>query len=345
MRVVTARRPDASLAAAGMLAPGIEAAEAALTGKAHPRLGALLLDAAGLWPAFATELYGDPSDWRAIGFRQVDTLLAGEAKDSSHLDALAKAGADMGAKVEALSGDAARQIEPALAPSATHALHFPGDALVEPPLLLAALESALRKGGVEIDIARITGLAQSKAIVRLETDGGHTFEADAAVLASGWPGAAKLAPELAHILPIKGQIGTLSVRAGLRTMLRGPGIYLAPRGDGRVACGATSERGVETLTIEPMAIQTLRDLAIKLAPAFNNAWTIASRTGIRPSTPDFAPILGPSALGSRVFLAAGPHRNGMLLAPLVADIVADGITSAPESGEWLRVLSAARFRG
>ena len=345
MRVVTARRPDASLAAAGMLAPGIEAAEAALTGAAHPGLGALLHQAARRWPAFAAELCDHPANWRAIGYRAIDTLLAGGAADASYLAALATAAAEAGAPVETLSGDAARRLEPMLAGSAIEALHFPGDALVEPSLLIGALRDALSKGGVEIENACIAAIAQADDAVRLETVAGETLDAGAVVLAAGWPGGVKIAPEWAHIVPIKGQIATLSGGRDLETILRAPGIYLAPRGDGRVECGATSERGVDTLNVEPAAIRTLRARAGALAPALADFWTIASRSGVRPSTPDYAPILGTSVLGSRVFLAAAPHRNGILLAPLIADIVADAVLGETDAGGWLRALAATRFQG
>ena len=344
VRVVTARRPDASLAAAGMLAPGIEAAEAALTGAAHSRLGALLHEAAGRWPAFAAELCGHPSDLRVIGYRAVDTLLAGGKADGSHLAGLARAAVGAGAQVETLSGDAARKLEPALTPFTIQALHFSGDALVEPPLLIGVLREALKQAGVEIEIARIAAIAQVDGAVRLQTAEGEKLEAGAVILAAGWPGSVKLAPEWAHIVPIKGQIATLSARPALRTMLRAPGIYLAPREDGRVECGATSERGVDTLNVEPAAIRALRGRAADLAPALAEAWTIASRSGVRPSTPDFAPILGASVLGSRVFLTAAPHRNGILLAPLIADITADAVTGAPDGAGWLHALAATRFQ-
>lgn len=344
-RVVAAGRPDASLAAAGMLAPGVEAAEAVLTGAAHPRLGDLLREAALRWPAFAMEVCGDPVDWRAIGYRRLDTLLAGADADRPHLEALANAAVGFGAAAAMLSGDAARRLEPELAPSATDALHFPGDALVEPGLLIRALLQALRTGGVEIEQARIAAISQDKGVVRLRTGAGESLEADAVVLAAGWPGPAMLAPEFAHIVPIKGQIATLSARRPPQTMLRGASVYLAPRADGRIACGATSERGVDTLIIDSAAIQALHARAAAVAPDLAEAWTIASHVGVRPSSPDHAPILGASALGDRVFLAAAPHRNGILLAPLLADVIAAGITGAPVSGDWLRALSAARFQG
>lgn len=341
VRFLSAGRPDSSLAAAGMLAPGIETAEAALTGAAHPRLGALLHQAMRAWPDFAAELCDDPVDWRGIGYRALDTLVAGSDSDAPQLDALA--GAASGFGVKRLSGGAARLLEPALTASATQALYFAGDALVEPPLLIGALIAALAAGGVALEYARVVKVTQSGAVAQLQTEHGEMLAADAIVLAAGWPGLHRLAPEFAHIIPIKGQIATLSARRQLTTMLRGPGIYLAPRLDGRVEAGATSERGVETLAVEPDAIRGLHARAAAVAPELADAWTIASRVGVRPGSPDHAPILGASALGDRVFLAAAPHRNGILLAPLLGNLIADGITSGASRGDWLDILSAARF--
>jgi len=343
VEILAAGRPDASLAAAGMLAPGVEAAEAILTGGAHPRLAELFVAGAARWPAFAEELCGDSEDWRAIGHDKRDTLWAADGPDGRFVDALAKAAAGLGVTVEVLSGNEARRLEPALSLHATQALHFVGDSLIEPAHLIRALTQALRHAGIEIQDARIASVRHIDGVVRLRAISGATYEAGAVVLAAGWPGPHKLAPEFAHIIPIKGQIATLSARRPPRVMLRGPGIYLAPRGDGRVECGATSERWIQSLQTDPAAIQALQARAAALAPDLAIAWPIASRVGVRPGSPDQAPILGASAVGDRVFLAAAPHRNGILLAPLLADIIADGITGAESRGDWLNALSAARF--
>lgn len=343
VRVVAAGRPNASLAAAGMLAPGIEAAEAMQAGGAHPRLGELLLAAAGRWPNFAAELCDDPSDWTGIGFRGLDTVLAGGAAESGRFKVLAESAARIGARVQTISGEEARGLEPALSPATSHALRFAGDALVEPPLVVEALLNALRAGGAEIAQARIISAASNGHAVRLETADGDALEAGAAVLAAGWP-ATPIAPEFGRIVAIKGQIATLSARRPLNVMLRGGGVYLASRADGRVDAGATSERGIHDLQIDPAAIDGLCARAGALAPDLSRAWPIASRVGVRPGSPDHAPILGASALGARVFLAAATHRNGVLLAPLLADVVADGIIGGSHAGDWLDALSAGRFR-
>ncbi len=342
VRVVSAGRPNASLAAAGMLAPGIEAAEAALAGGAHPRLGELLMAAGARWPDFAAELCGDASDWSEIGYRRLDTVLAGGAADASRIDAVARSAAGIGARVQTISGDEARTLEPALAPSVTHALRFEGDALVEPPLVVRALLASLSAGGAAIGQGQVASVAAAGGGVRLQTADGEMLEAGAAVLACGWA-APSFAPEFAHIVPIKGQIATLSAQRPLNVMLRGGGVYLAPRADGRVDAGATSQRGIQDLQIEPCAIAALHAKAGALVPELSHAWPIASRAGVRPGSPDHAPILGASALGDRVLLAAATHRNGVLLAPWLADVVADGITGGGRAGDWLEALSVRRF--
>jgi glycine oxidase ThiO len=340
VRLVEAVRPGAgaSGAAAGMLPPAIESF--GLPG-AHPDLYALLSTARARWPDFAAEL--EAASGQSVGYSALGALIvARDTAGLSRLDSLARAAAEWGEPIETLDAAAARLAEPLLAVDCLGGVLLPRDALVDPPLVIAALRIACLRAGVMIETARITRIEQTAAGPRAYCAEAF-YEAGAIVLAPGWPGAAgvALAPELAAVTPIKGQILTISGRgAPLRRMLRGQGFYAAPRADGRIEIGATSEPGRDDSAIDPQAMQALLRAAARVVPMFAQAAVLASRAGVRPGSPDHAPLLGESTLKG-LFLAAGLHRNGVLLAPLIAELLAGAVSG--ERSPWLERLRPGRF--
>jgi glycine oxidase len=138
------------------------------------------------------------------------------------------------------------------------------------------------------------------------------------VLATGAGDAAGLAPERAAISPIKGQILRADRGPAGGPVIRGEGVYVAP-GESP-AIGATMEAGRDDLTVDPSATDALRAAAIRLRPELAQA-VLTTEVGVRASTPDGLPLVGWS-ITPGVLLAVGARRNGWLLAPLVADLVA-----------------------
>jgi glycine oxidase len=123
---------------------------------------------------------------------------------------------------------------------------------------------------------------------------------------------------------VKGQILRLHDPAGpglLGHVLRMHDGYLVPRGDGRYVLGATmEERGFETTVTAGGIFELLRD-AIELVPAMSELVIDELEAGLRPGTPDNAPAIGLGAT-SGLHWATGHFRNGVLLAPITAEIIA-----------------------
>jgi glycine oxidase len=113
----------------------------------------------------------------------------------------------------------------------------------------------------------------------------------------------------------------------LRTTVRTEDIYIVPRtlgpDAGRAIVGATVEEAGFDRTVEPAAIESLRQRAISLIPGLAHATIVDSWAGLRPATPDRLPILGPHPTRPHHWLATGHYRNGILLAPATAKVMSD----------------------
>jgi len=144
------------------------------------------------------------------------------------------------------------------------------------------------------------------------------------VAAPGVGAGARLAaaiPALALLGAAKGQMALLD--ASMACVVRADGVYLAPRPDG-VAIGATMEAGRMDRTVDPAAIAALRAAAARAAPGLADARVVRAWAGVRPMSPDGLPLVGASGPPG-CFVAAGHSRNGWLLAPLTAEIIADAL--------------------
>jgi glycine oxidase len=176
---------------------------------------------------------------------------------------------------------------------------------------------------------------------------GERVHAGQVVLAAGaWTSEIEGLPAYARVpvRPVKGQILRLRDPGGpglLQRVVRFRGGYLVPRRDGRYVLGATvEERGFEERPTAGGVYELLRD-ARELVPGVLELQIEELSVGFRPSTPDNAPLIGPGAVGGLVW-ATGHHRNGILLAPLTAELVADLLTRAkPEVGDRGRMLLSA----
>jgi len=163
-----------------------------------------------------------------------------------------------------------------------------------------------------------------------------------AVLCCGaW--SARLLPQL-PIAPVKGQMLSLQApRAALRRVIFGPGTYLVPRQDGLVVVGATSEPEAgfgEGLT--PAGQRQLQAGIAELLPAAA-LWPPMERWwGFRPGTPDGAPLLGEGPVPG-LWLAAGHHRNGVLLAAITAELLGAALDPAGPDPRQARLLASFRW--
>lgn len=309
--------------AAGMLAP---ITELQYTETPLLRLG---LDSAARYPDFAAEVSAESG--RSVGFRECGAVLA--AWDGADLAALRDLHAfalRLGVAADLLTGRELRELEPALAPGLPGALHAPGDHQVDPRLLHAALLTAGRRHGVRLVAADAALVAERDQVRAVALPDGSVLSAAHVVLAAGcWSGRVAGLPAVAipPIRPVKGQ--TLRLRLPgpprleriVRGWVKGTAIYVVPRADGELVVGASvEERGFDQRPRAGAVYELLRD-AQSLMPELGEAVLAEVCTGLRPASPDNAPLIGPAAIDGLV-LATGHHRNGILLAPVTADAVA-----------------------
>jgi glycine oxidase len=294
-----------------MLAP---VAEADAGERALLELG---LRSARLWPTFAEELVdasGIDIDYRARG----TLMLARDRDEAEALERERDLRERLGLRVERLLPSAARRLEPALAPTLRSALHLPDDHAADPRLVCAAL-------------ARVAERAGTVLRPGVEVRDLAALPAEQIVIAAG-PWSAAFGDE-AYVRPVKGQSLRLRDPAGpglLDRVVRFEGGYLVPRGDGRYVLGATTEeRGFDTAVTAGGVYELLRD-AGELVPGVLELEVEETIAGLRPGTPDNAPIIGRSPSDPRVVWATGHYRNGVLLAPVTAELVVAELVGEPE---------------
>lgn len=194
-------------------------------------------------------------------------------------------------------------------------VHTPDDWRIDPGQALAALAE-----GGERREDRLVGLANEEGRWAVLTEAGERLRAAAIVLATGWA-----APDCGLVLPpirpIKGQAVRLE-GAGPDRVVRGEGVYVAPAPGGAIV-GATMGEGESDLGVDPAVTQALLARARAICPELANARVAEAYAGVRGASPDGLPYAGRIAPGA--FVALAPRRNGWLLAPLVAKVVADAL--------------------
>ncbi|SOD58727.1 glycine oxidase [Streptomyces zhaozhouensis] len=336
----------AASVAAGMLAPVTELHHG------EEALLALNLASARRYPDFVAELAAHAP--AGVGYRPCGTLaVALDADDRALLRETHLTQRQCGLRAEWLTGRECRRLEPMLAPGVRGGLRVDGDHQVDPRLLTAALLAACRHAGVRLvrRAARELLVAAGRAVgVRLE-DGARLTAGQTVVAAGSRSGRlAGLPPEVAvPVRPVKGQILRLRdlpdrpplLTRTVRAVVRGEAVYLVPRENGELVLGATSEeRGWDTEVTAGGVYRLLRD-AHALVPGITELPLVENRAGLRPTTPDNGPLLGPTALPG-LQLATGHHRNGVLLAPLTGEAMAASLTGGalPEPA---RPFHAGRF--
>lgn len=310
---------NASGVAAGMLAPAMEAALDPETGLDFTQLAA----ARDLWSAFGQDA-GIPLD-------RSGAMLVG-----SDFDRIAAALKANGAGHQILDGEEAATRSSGLTRAYPAVLTLE-DWRLDAPSALSRLVDVAKAAGARVVLAAVTGFEAGRG--RLSN--GETFAADGMVAATGWGAAtawgATLAPELAILRPIKGQILRSAAGPTSGPVVRGPGVYVAPGPRGAVI-GATMQAGASDRRIEPELIEGLLRKASALYPVLAAA-DHAPSAGVRAASPDGLPLAGASRK-SGVLLAAGARRNGWLLAPLIA---AEIVRQAAGEGAPSPVFDPARF--
>jgi glycine oxidase len=326
----------ASHAAAGMLAPVTETDFGE-----EPQLR-VNLTARERWPGFAAEL--EERSGLPTGYREAGALVvAADRDDAEALRRLHELQRSLDLDADWLTPSHARRLEPGLSPRIAGAVLAHGDGQADPRATtraLAAVVDELELGAeveaIEHERGRVTGVRTSAGVV----------ECGAVVVAAGaWSPA--LAPVGAGppVRPVKGQILELRVRGGmddpLTRIVRTPRCYLVARGDGQVVLGATmEEQGFDT-TVTADGVYRLLEAAWEVLPEVAELELVRALAGLRPGTPDNAAVVGPGEPEGLIW-ATGHWRNGVLLAPLTGELVADLLAGGSLPGE-LAALDPARF--
>jgi glycine oxidase len=303
--------------AAGMLAPVTEAD----FGEEGPLRANML--ARERWPAFAAELEevtGLPTGYRDSGA----LVVAADRDDAEALRRLHDLHASLGLASEWLTPSRCRTLEPGLSPRIAGGILAPQDGSADPRATVRAL--AVAAGELELGV-EVESIEHDGAAVTGVRTGTGTIPCDRVVVAAG-PWSASLAPlgDGPPVRPVKGQILELRTRGAMpnpfERVLRTPRCYLVSRGDGRVVLGATvEEQGFDT-TVTADGVFRLLEAAWEVFPEVGELELVGAKAGLRPGTPDNAPIVGADRELAGLIWATGHWRNGVLLAPVTGDAVA-----------------------
>jgi glycine oxidase len=333
----------ASWAAAGMLAP---LAEVGFEELEFLKLGR---ESLAMYPTFLAELEVDSG--AAVPLDRRGTLMVSlDRDDTAELRRLFEFRKKLSLPVRWLSGAEARDEEPLLSPKVAAAIDLPDDYQIDNRELLVALEQAVLKCGGKLcehtSVEKI--IVESGRAVALQLDGEEQRQISAAkiVVAAGcWSsligGLAK--DKLPPVRPVKGQILTLRMTTdiALTKVVRSPRVYLAPKFDGRLVVGATSEEmGFDTAPTAGAQLFLLEE-AFDAVPAVYELALEEMRVGLRPASRDNEPLIGESPI-AQLYYATGHYRHGILLAPATSYAMAAMLTGK-KVPEALAPFSPSRF--
>jgi glycine oxidase len=335
--VIDAGEDAAWRVAAGMLAPVTESqfGESALL--------ELNLRGAAMFAEFCAELA--EASGEDPGLRASGTLAVARDRDEAEaLDRLLAFRRAHDLDVERLRPSQARRLEPALAPTVRLALDVPGDHSVDPRRLVAALAKAFERAGGTLRHAKVAALDSEG----LRLADGEVVHAEQVLLATG-AAQIELPDDLrVPVRPVKGQTLRLRDPTGngphpplVDRTIRGIDAYLVPRADGEYVLGATmEERGWDTAPTAGAIYELLRDMS-ELVPGVLELEVTELLAGLRPATPDNLPAIGAGARDGLLW-ATGHFRNGIVLAPVTADLIAAALAGEPLP-DWAAPADPRRF--
>jgi glycine oxidase len=336
----------ATWAAAGMLSP--------ISDASNLQLAELADESLHRYPAFVhalREQTGIDVEYRTNGKLHV----AFTDEEASLLRQLAAGPLAGRLDISLLSPAAARELEPELADGMALALLIGRDHRVNNRLLAQALAAAATRTGVSIRTGTPSaGVTVSSGMVTgVKLSSNQVLAADRVVIAAGsWSGDIQGLPAPLPVFPVKGQMLAIdgrarhngrSGRAPIERVLHGHGAFLIPREDGRILVGATVEEVGFRTGPTPRGVGWLIESATAVLPVLADLPLVETWAGFRPGTPDHLPILGPDPEVQGLYYATGHFRNGILLAPLTAQVLADMLLEGAAS-PILEPFGIGRFR-
>ncbi|HXM36227.1 MAG TPA: glycine oxidase ThiO [Pyrinomonadaceae bacterium] len=318
---------ESSYAAGGILAPQAEADRA-------DEFFELACQSRDLYPTFAAALLDETGT--DIELDTTGTLyLALSEKDEEEIEQRYEWQQRAGLTLEKLSAEEAQKLEPRIAATVRGALLFPLDIQVENRRLLTALIAANEKLGVSlISGTNVESMRlQNGRVAGVETARGFVSTRRVVVASGAWAsllssseGSDSRMPRV-RIEPVRGQMLCFAAQPPLvRHVIYSPRGYLVPRHDGRLLAGSTTEHAGYARQVTASGMHAILSNALDLAPALGSLPLIDSWSGLRPRAQDDWPVLGPSEIEG-LFYATGHYRNGILLAPITGELIAEAIAS------------------
>ncbi len=331
VRVLDRRGPagGATRASAGILAPYIEGHDPALR-----QLGVRSL---ALYDGFLERVRRDSGV--DVEYERRGTLQVALTPDEGdQLKRAARSLGDAGVGHALLDSVEVRRREPALTAEAAAGLDIQEQGYVAPADLTRAMAAAAMRHGAIFDVGSVVGV-DGGDVARLRTST-EVIESDAVIIAAGsWstqmnrggdespnpdPRSPSPDPRSPAVKPIRGQLLQLRLpQRAARQVIWGGDCYLVNRRDGVVLVGATVEDVGFDESATSEGVRELLQASMRLLPSLKEAMFEEVRVGLRPMTPDELPAIGASSTMRHVFYATGHYRNGVLLAPLTARLVAD----------------------
>ena len=320
---------EASWAAAGMLAPNAET-------HADDAFFRFCTASNEQYPQFAVDLLDETRIDIELD-RSGTISLAFSVDEEAALLAKYEWQNSTGIPVEPLANQQIIHLEPNINPKVRFGLYYSNDGQVENRKLITALCRYCEINGVEmLENAEIIDLIVEHGAVRGALTSSGAIHSENTVIASGaWTGAVvgNRFDGAESVKPIRGQMISL-IGAGkpLKHVIYSPNGYLVPRADGRILVGATVEDVGFAKEVTPEAITSLRSAALEIIPSLANFDIKEAWAGLRPFASEGLPLVGRVPNLGNAYIATGHFRNGILLAPMTARVVADEILggSAPE---------------
>jgi glycine oxidase len=325
---------EASWAAGGMLGPQVEADQP----DDFFRLACASRDR---YPEFAGALLAETDI--DVELDKTGTLYLGfTASDQSEMRRRHHWQSEADLPIEWLTGDEALRLEPNISPHVCCALRFPNEYQVENRRLVQALAASTQKLGVSLmtNCAVSSVRSEKGKVAGVETSSGFIGAPVVIVAAGAWT--SQIMPAHVQIDPVRGQMLCFNAPQIASHVIYSPRGYLVPRHDGRLLAGSTSEHAGFDKRVTDEGVQSIKSMAFEIAPRLKDLAVIDSWAGFRPHAEDNFPVLGPDDDVPGLFYATGHYRNGILLAPITAKLLADSVLNGVTS-PLLEKFSPARF--
>lgn len=317
---------EASAAAAGMLAPLKEFKE---RGPSF-QLGVASLS---LYPEWVSRLEEETGIDVQLKREGILTVASQEAEITAlHEKYLWQK--EAGCSVEWITEPALHEWEPLLCPEMKAGIFSAAEGDINNQLLLKALLAACRRRGVKLLQGTIvTGLlTKGNRVVGVNTTAGELHASHTVIASGAWAGimAAWIGFDV-KIRPVRGQIAAVSSGGiPLRHVIFGPAGYIVPKRDGRLVIGATEDEAGYCRDVTAEGLSRVLQGVLSIIPSLASTAFLQAWAGLRPASPDGLPLLGPVPHWEGVSLAAGHFRNGILLAPITAKLMANWLTENEE---------------